>query len=83
MKIIITLQSLCISGLQAVGNANMQNRSMAGPAVGASPSQNRPTNYKYTANMRNPPQAMTLQHRILLYSMQFMSKVRSRLPRRC
>lgn len=33
---------------------------MAGPAVGASPSQNRPTNYKYTANMRNPPQAMTL-----------------------
>lgn len=37
----------------------MQNRSMAGPAVGVS-TQNRPSNYKYTSNMRNPPQAMAL-----------------------
>ncbi|EGI70257.1 Polyadenylate-binding protein 1 [Acromyrmex echinatior] len=45
-----------ITGLQAVSN-NMQSRSMAGPAVGVSPGQSRPSNYKYTANMRNPPQA--------------------------
>ena len=38
----------------------MQNRSMAGPAVGVSP-QSRPSNYKYTANMRNPPQPMAMQ----------------------
>lgn len=37
----------------------MQNRAMAGPAVGVSP-QGRPSNYKYTANMRNPPQAMAI-----------------------
>ncbi|XP_011708059.1 PREDICTED: polyadenylate-binding protein 4-like [Wasmannia auropunctata] len=44
-----------ITGLQAVGGANMQSRSMAGPAVGVSPGQSRPPNYKYTSNMRNPP----------------------------
>ncbi|GAB1861041.1 Polyadenylate-binding protein [Camponotus japonicus] len=50
-----------ITGQQAVGGANMQSRSMAGPAVGVSPGQSRPPNYKYTANMRNPPQtAMAL-----------------------
>ena len=50
-----------ITGQQAVGGANMQSRSMAGPAVGVSPGQSRPSNYKYTANMRNPPQtAMAL-----------------------
>lgn len=49
-----------ITGQQAVaGAANMQNRSMAGPAVGVSP-QTRPSNYKYTANMRNPPQPMAM-----------------------
>jgi polyadenylate-binding protein len=49
-----------ITGQQAVaGAANMQNRSMAGPAVGVSP-QPRPSNYKYTANMRNPPQTMAM-----------------------
>lgn len=48
-----------ITGQQAVGGANMQGRSMAGPAVGVSP-QNRPSNYKYTANMRNPPQPMAM-----------------------
>lgn len=37
----------------------MQGRSMAGPAVGVSP-QSRPPNYKYTANMRNPPQPMAI-----------------------
>jgi polyadenylate-binding protein len=48
------------AGQQAVaGAANMQNRSMAGPAVGVSP-QTRPSNYKYTANMRNPPQQMAM-----------------------
>jgi len=51
----LTLDNL--SGQQAVGGANMQSRSMAGPAVGVSPGQSRPSNYKYTANMRNPPQA--------------------------
>jgi polyadenylate-binding protein len=45
-----------ITGQQTVGGANMQSRSMAGP-VGVSPGQSRPSNYKYTANMRNPPQA--------------------------
>ncbi|KAL6449349.1 hypothetical protein ACFW04_000748 [Cataglyphis niger] len=50
-----------ITGQQTVGGANMQSRSMAGPAVGVSPGQSRPPNYKYTANMRNPPQtAMAL-----------------------
>ncbi|XP_016843551.1 polyadenylate-binding protein 4-like [Nasonia vitripennis] len=49
-----------ITGQQAVpGAANMQNRSMAGPAVGVSP-QSRTSNYKYTANMRNPPQTMAM-----------------------
>lgn len=49
-----------ITGQQAVtGATNMQNRSMAGPVVGVSP-QSRPSNYKYTPNMRNPPQAMTM-----------------------
>ncbi|XP_015518202.1 polyadenylate-binding protein 1 isoform X2 [Neodiprion pinetum] len=48
-----------ITGQQAVGGANMQGRTMAGPAVGVSP-QGRPSNYKYTANMRNPPQAMAI-----------------------
>lgn len=37
----------------------MQSRSIAGPTVGVSP-QGRPSNYKYTANMRNPPQAMPM-----------------------
>ncbi|XP_046746868.1 polyadenylate-binding protein isoform X1 [Diprion similis] len=48
-----------ITGQQAVGGANMQGRTMPGPAVGVSP-QGRPSNYKYTANMRNPPQAMAI-----------------------
>lgn len=49
-----------ITGQQAVaGAANMQNRSMTGPSVGVSP-QSRPSNYKYTPNMRNPPQAMAM-----------------------
>lgn len=48
-----------ITGQQAVGGANMQGRPMAGQAVGVSP-QGRPSNYKYTANMRNPPQAMAI-----------------------
>lgn len=48
-----------ITGQSTVaGGANMQNRSMAGPALGVSP-QTR-TNYKYTANMRNPPQPMAI-----------------------
>jgi len=47
------------AGQQAVpGATNMQNRPMAGPAVGITP---RPPNYKYTANMRNPPQPMPMQ----------------------
>lgn len=47
------------AGQQAVAGAtNMQNRPMAGPAVGISP---RPPNYKYTPNMRNPPQPMPMQ----------------------
>ncbi|KAL0103401.1 hypothetical protein PUN28_017577 [Cardiocondyla obscurior] len=45
-----------ITGQQAVGGANMQSRSMAGP-VGVSSGQRGPANYKYTPNMRNPPQA--------------------------
>lgn len=49
-----------ITGQQAVaGAASMPNRSMAAPAVGVSP-QTRPSNYKYTSNMRNPPQAMAM-----------------------
>lgn len=52
------MYALCL-GQQAVGGANIQSRSMAGPAVGVSP-QSRPSNYKYTANMRNPPQTMTI-----------------------
>lgn len=45
------------AGQQAVAAAGgaMQGRAMAGPGVGVA-QQNRPTNYKYTANMRNPPQ---------------------------
>ncbi|XP_011138063.1 polyadenylate-binding protein 4-like [Harpegnathos saltator] len=54
-----TLSARPITGQQAVGGANMQSRSMAGPAVGVSP-QSRPSNYKYTANMRNPPQTMPM-----------------------
>ncbi|XP_051162843.1 polyadenylate-binding protein 4-like [Leptopilina boulardi] len=54
-----TLSARPITGQQAVGGANMQGRSMAGPAVGVSP-QSRPSNYKYTANMRNPPQPMPI-----------------------
>lgn len=54
-----TLSSRPITGQQPVAGANMQGRSMAGPAVGVS-AQNRPSNYKYTSNMRNPPQAMAL-----------------------
>ncbi|XP_015587756.1 polyadenylate-binding protein 1 isoform X2 [Cephus cinctus] len=49
-----------MQGQQAVGGANMQGgRPMAGNAVGVPP-QSRPSNYKYTSNMRNPPQAMTI-----------------------
>lgn len=46
-----------ITGQQGVGAANMQGRGPmpAGVAVSA---QARPANYKYTANMRNPPQPM-------------------------
>lgn len=54
-----TLSARPITGQQAVGGANMQSRSMAGPAVGVS-AQSRPSNYKYTSNMRNPPQAMAI-----------------------
>jgi hypothetical protein len=39
-----------------VGAANIQGRPVA-PTVSVS-AQGRPTNYKYTANMRNPPQPM-------------------------
>lgn len=49
-----------ITGQQAVGGANIQGRSMAGSAVGVSPSQNRPSNYKYNLNVRNPPQPMPM-----------------------
>ncbi|XP_014208058.1 polyadenylate-binding protein 4-like [Copidosoma floridanum] len=49
-----------ITGQQTVpGATNMQNRSMAGPAVGVNP-QGRPSNYKYTPNMRNPPPVMAM-----------------------
>lgn len=49
-----------ITGQQAVAGAtNMQNRSMTGASVGVSP-QSRPSNYKYTPNMRNPPQTMAM-----------------------
>ncbi|XP_043285107.1 polyadenylate-binding protein [Venturia canescens] len=48
-----------ITGQQAVGGANMQNRSMPGSAVGVSP-QNRTANYKYNMNVRNPPHAMAI-----------------------
>lgn len=43
-------------GQQPVGAANIQGRPVA-PTVSVS-AQGRPTNYKYTANMRNPPQPM-------------------------
>jgi polyadenylate-binding protein len=43
-------------GQQPVGAANIQGRPMA-PTVSVS-AQGRQTNYKYTANMRNPPQPM-------------------------
>ena len=45
-----------ITGQQPVGAANIQGRPMA-PTVSVS-AQGRPTNYKYTSNMRNPPQPM-------------------------
>jgi len=45
-----------ITGQQPVGAANIQGRPVA-PTVSVS-AQGRPTNYKYTANMRNPPQPM-------------------------
>ncbi|XP_012252328.1 polyadenylate-binding protein [Athalia rosae] len=55
-----TLSARPITGQQAVGGANMPGRTMAGgPAVGVSP-QGRTSNYKYTANMRNPPPAMAI-----------------------
>lgn len=38
---------------------NMQGRAMAGPGAVVNPS-GRPANYKYTANMRNPPQQMPI-----------------------
>lgn len=46
-------------GQQPVAGANMQGRSMAGPTVGVSP-QTRSSNFKYTANMRNPPPQMAI-----------------------
>ncbi|XP_015126171.1 polyadenylate-binding protein 4-like isoform X1 [Diachasma alloeum] len=49
-----------ITGQQAVGNINAQGRAMAGASVGVSPAQNRPPNYKYNLNVRNPPQAMAM-----------------------
>ncbi|KAJ8683928.1 hypothetical protein QAD02_019720 [Eretmocerus hayati] len=50
-----------ITGQQIIpGAANMQGRPMPGPAVGVA-AQGRP-GYKYTPNMRNPPQQpMTIQ----------------------
>lgn len=47
-----------LAGQQAVSGVNMQ-RAMAGQQVGVPP-QSRPPNYKYTANMRNPPQNMSI-----------------------
>lgn len=38
---------------------NMQSRPMAGPGTVVNPN-GRPTNYKYTSNMRNPPQQMPM-----------------------
>jgi hypothetical protein len=55
----LTFMFVCTSvgpGQQPVGAANIQGRQMA-PTVSVS-AQGRPTNYKYTANMRNPPQPM-------------------------
>lgn len=39
---------------------NMQNRPIAGPAGTVVNPSSRPANYKYTANMRNPPQQMPI-----------------------
>lgn len=39
---------------------NIQSRPMAAPGAVVNPSGGRPANYKYTANMRNPPQQMPL-----------------------
>lgn len=49
-----------ITNQQAVGNINAQGRVMAGASVGVSPAQNRPPNYKYNLNVRNPPQPMAM-----------------------
>lgn len=46
-----------ITGQQPVGAANIQGRPMGAPTVSVS-AQGRPANYKYTANMRNPPQPL-------------------------
>jgi hypothetical protein len=55
----ITCMYVCTSvgpGQQPVGAANIPGRPMA-PTVSVS-AQGRPSSYKYTANMRNPPQPM-------------------------
>ncbi|XP_066601179.1 polyadenylate-binding protein 1-A [Prorops nasuta] len=54
-----TISARPITSQQAVGGANMQGRSVAGAAVGVSP-QARASNYKYTSNMRNPPQQLAI-----------------------
>jgi len=48
---------------QPVGAANIQGRPVA-PTVSVS-AQGRPVNFKYTANMRNPPQPMPVAHESL------------------
>ncbi|XP_034937467.1 polyadenylate-binding protein [Chelonus insularis] len=45
---------------QQVGGANIPGRAIGGAAVGVTPTQNRPPNYKYNLNVRNPPQAMPI-----------------------
>ncbi|XP_063979105.1 polyadenylate-binding protein 4-like [Diachasmimorpha longicaudata] len=49
-----------ITSQQAVSNINAQGRAMPGASVGVPPSQNRPPNYKYNLNVRNPPPTMAL-----------------------
>ncbi|XP_046991675.1 polyadenylate-binding protein 4-like isoform X1 [Schistocerca americana] len=46
-----------ITGQQSVGAGSIQGRPMGAPTVSVS-AQGRPATYKYTANMRNPPQPM-------------------------
>ncbi|XP_049806906.1 polyadenylate-binding protein 1A-like [Schistocerca nitens] len=51
------LSARSITGQQSVGAGSIQGRPMGAPTVSVS-AQGGPATYKYTANMRNPPQPM-------------------------